>query len=85
MTRRPTEAHTRAAIERFFLEEFGSVPDYALHPDGDDFAAENKCGWAFWLTFDGGDRSSPVTSYVHEDLSIEWYDSMRVPSPTTES
>ena len=35
--------------------------------DGDEDSAENKCGWAFWVA------TQDTTSYVHEDLSIEWY------------
>lgn len=66
MTRRPTEAQARAAIDSFLLEKLGEIPSYSMGEDGDESSAENKCGWAFWF----GDSD---TSYVHEDLTIEWY------------
>lgn len=65
--RRPTEAEARAAIEAWLDEYAPGYPDYSLCEDGDDDVAENKCGWAFWIA------PQDTTSYVHEDLSIEWY------------
>lgn len=58
---RPAEADARAAVERFLDAELGRN-DYPLSliPDGED-------GWAFWVL------ENDTTSYVHEDLSVEWY------------
>lgn len=41
-------------------EHFAECSDGLLHNDGDD-------GYAFWLI------PSDTTSYVHADLTIEWY------------
>lgn len=65
-TRRPTEEQACAAIEAFLDEHVPGYPDYGLCEDGDDTAAPGKCGWAFWIA------PEDSTSYVHEDLSIEW-------------
>ena len=65
--RRPTEAEARAAIEAWLDEYAPGYPDYSLCEDGDSGAAENKCGWAFWIA------PADTTSYLKEDLSIEWY------------
>jgi len=67
--RRPSEEAARAAIEAYLdLAAPGwHVHGYKLIPDGDETSAPNKCGWAFWVFEDD------TTSYVHEDLKIEWY------------
>lgn len=61
---RPAEADARAAVERFLDAELGRT-DYPLSliPDGED-------GWAFWVL------ENDTTSYVHDDLSVEWYGTM---------
>ena len=67
--RRPTEAAARAAIEAWLDVHAPGYPDYSLCVDGDESesTAPGKCGWAFWIA------SHDTTSYLHEDLSIEWY------------
>jgi hypothetical protein len=57
---RPTEEAARAAVDAFLLAQLGEVPWYSLNEDGDEH-------WSFWV------RSEDTTSYVHADLSIEWY------------
>lgn len=52
------EAAQKAAEE--FLKRFGADVPFDLIEDGDD-------GWAFWIMDDD------TTSYVHQDLKIEWY------------
>jgi hypothetical protein len=65
-TRRPDETTARQVIEAFLEEMVPGYPDYELYEDGDDEDAENKCGWCFWVD------PRDTTSYLHEDLSIEW-------------
>lgn len=65
--RRPTEEKAREAVETFLEDVLGNVPDFTLAEDGDATSAPGKCGWAFWV------RHTDTTSYIHEDLSIEWY------------
>ncbi|MDT4329802.1 hypothetical protein RPD76_07760 [Methylomonas sp. MV1] len=66
--RRPTEVYAINAISEFLAEIFdGIVPPFSLIEDGSEDSAKGKCGWAFWVLADDS------TSYVHEDLSIEWY------------
>ena len=66
VSRRPSEAAARAAIEAWLDEYAPGYPDYSLCEDGDEDSAENKCGWAFWVA------PQDTTSYVHGDLRIEW-------------
>ena len=68
-TRRPSREAAIEAIRKFFapVDIFEGPGELELAEDGDDSSARNKCGWAFW--FDPED----TTSYVHEDLTIEWY------------
>lgn len=65
--RRPSKEAARAAIEAWLDEYAPGYPDYSLCEDGDENSAERKCGWAFWIV------PQDTTSYVHEDLRIEWY------------
>lgn len=65
--RRPSEESARTAVEEFLEKTLGAVPDFTMIPDGDDSSASGKCGWAFYV------REGDTTSYVHEDLTIEWY------------
>jgi hypothetical protein len=58
--RRPTEAAARKAIEAWLDEYAPGYPCYGLCEDGD------AC-LAFWVA------EQDTTSYVHADLSIEWY------------
>lgn len=67
VSRRPTEAAARAAIEAWLSEYAPGYPDYSLWEDGDESVAPNKCGWGFCVS------PHDSTSYVHEDLRIEWY------------
>ncbi len=66
--RRPSREVAEAVIDAFLTETLGE-PDvpFELHEDGGENDAPNKCGWAFWV------RSEDTTSYLHEDLGIEWY------------
>ena len=58
--KRPNRLKAEAAA-RAFLREMGHDADgLTMVPDGED-------GWAFWL------RADDTTSYVHADLSVEWY------------
>lgn len=66
-TRRPSEADARCAIEAWLDRHAPGYPTYQLCEDGDEHAGKNKCGWAFWVA--DGD----TTSYLHEDLKVEWY------------
>lgn len=68
-SRRPSEEAARAAIEAWLdhVEPGWEVEGYRLVEDGNENSAAGKCGWAFWIF----DRDT--TSYVHEDLRIEWY------------
>jgi hypothetical protein len=65
--RRPSLSEARAVIEAWLDEWAPGYPDYSLCEDGDDESAENKCGWAFWVA------PMDTTSYLHEDLTVEWY------------
>lgn len=67
--RRPSEEAARTAIEAYLdhAAPGWDVHGYKLIPDGDETSASNKCGWAFWIFEDD------TTSYVHENLHIEWY------------
>ena len=67
VSRRPTEAAARAAIEAWLSEYAPGYPDYSLWEDGDESVAPNKCGWGFCVS------PHDSTSWVHEDLRIEWY------------
>lgn len=58
--RRPTEAAARKVIEAWLDEHAPGYPCYGLFEDG-------ECCWAFWVA------EQDTTSYVHEDLSVEWY------------
>lgn len=67
-SRRPPLDAAETAARRFVAAQLGR-DDFplSLTPDGGEDAGENKCGWAFWLL------DNDPTSYVHEDLSVEWY------------
>lgn len=67
--RRVTRDVAVAAIRSFLAEELGADVPFSLCEDGDDDSAVGKCGWAFWVLEDD------TTSYLHEDLTIEWYGS----------
>ena len=58
--RRPSEADARVAIEAWLDEHAPGYPRYGICEDGE------LC-WAFWIA------EQDTTSYVHADLSIEWY------------
>lgn len=67
--RRPSRKKAEAAVAEFLFDLFEvkvDVRDFTLFEDGDD-------GWAFYI------RSSDTTSYVHPDLSIEWYGTLAEP------
>lgn len=64
--RRPLKPEAKKAI-REFLDSIDIKSEFDIIPDGDNDSAPGKCGWAFWI------NESDTTSYVHEDLSIEWY------------
>ncbi|MGY6251813.1 hypothetical protein ACXIVK_00015 [Paraburkholderia caledonica] len=70
VSRRPSEEAARAAIEAWLEVHAPGYPTYSLVEDGDEDSAEMKCGWAFWIV------DADTTSYVHEDLTIEWYGTM---------
>lgn len=67
VVRRPTEEAARAAIESWLDEYAPGYPCYSLCEDGDEDSEEETCGWAFWIS------PTDTTSYLHEDLAIEWY------------
>lgn len=67
VSRRPSEEAARRAIEAWLDKHEPGYPTYSLCEDGDDSSAENKCGWAFWIC------PHDTTSYLHEDLTVEWY------------
>jgi hypothetical protein len=66
--RRPSRELAEAAIADFLAKETGEedVP-FSMHEDGDEESDSNKCGWAFWV------RSEDTTSYLKENLEVEWY------------
>jgi hypothetical protein len=57
---RPSYEAAEKAIGEFIIEKVGMGPWYELHEDGDN-------GWSFWIL------ESDTTSYLHADMSIEWY------------
>lgn len=65
--RRPSEEVARKAVQEYLEGEGLGDASFQLVEDGDEDSAPNKCGWAFWVD------SDDTTSYVHEDLTIEWY------------
>ena len=68
-SRRPSREAAEAAIRKFLDKEVPGYPELNMCEDGDEDSAEGKCGWAFWIA------SQDTTSYLHENLSIEWYGS----------
>lgn len=58
--KRSTRKQATAAIENFLEHALGEVPFFMIAEDGDH-------SWSFWVCDDD------TTSYVHADLSIEWY------------
>lgn len=63
-TKRPSKASAEAAIESFLTEEGLGTASFSLVEDGD---GDDKAGWAFWI------RPDDTTSYLHPDLTVEWY------------
>ena len=57
---RLSEQAARATIEAWLQDRFDTIPSYGMIEDG-------ETSWAFWIDADD------TTSYVHADLSIEWY------------
>lgn len=57
---RPSECSARSAIEAWLAEQAPGYPDYSICEDGDG-------GWSFWVA------PEDTTSYMHSDMSIEWY------------
>lgn len=71
---RPTRAAAAAAVDAFLLEIAADptrLPSYTLIEDGED------C-WAFFILKDD------TTSYVHDDLKIEWAGTMWMPGDEDE-
>lgn len=66
VTSRPSEDAARQAIEAWLDKQAPGYPTYSLCHDGGEKDG-NKCGWAFWIV------DQDTTSYLHADLSIEWY------------
>jgi len=64
--RRPTREAAIAAVVSFMHNLRIPAHPIQIIMDGNDHSAPGKCGWAFWL------ESDDSTSYVHEDLTIEW-------------
>jgi hypothetical protein len=56
---RPSYEDAENAIGEFIIKTVGMGPWYELHEDGN--------GWQFWIL------ESDTTSYLHADMSIEWY------------
>jgi len=48
-----------AEVETLLRRKLGFVPHFTIEEDGG--------GWAFWV------HGDDTTSYIHRDLSIEWY------------
>ena len=69
---RPSESKAKKAVRKF-LDSINIKSEFDMIPDGDADSAPGKFGWAFWI------NESDTTSYVHEDLSIEWYGTTEVP------
>ena len=57
---RPSEERARRAVEEFLTHNAPGFPDYTLIDDGED-------GYAFYVV------PQDTTSYLHRDMSIEWY------------
>jgi hypothetical protein len=72
-TIRPSREQAEQAITEFLQAKLGDVPCFGMVEDGEE------C-WAFWVYPEelppGADDT---TSYVHADLSIEWYGTSWVP------
>lgn len=71
---RPSREQAEQAITDFLQAKLGAVPPFGMVEDGDEGDDPQKIGWAFWVYPEelppGADDT---TSYVHQDLSIEWY------------
>lgn len=65
--RRPSREVAEKAIREWLDREAPGYPMFGMCEDGDDDSGENKCGWAFWIC------PHDDTSYLHEDLTVEWY------------
>lgn len=61
---RPCHEAVERSASDFLKEKLGEVPAFQMAEDGDE-------NWSFWVTEDGCEGDT--TSYVHADLSIEWY------------
>lgn len=75
--KRPTKRSAQKAIRtllKTWVGEGNYIPSFTLEPNGyPETDAPSKIGWAFWILDDD------TTSYVHNDLSIEWYGSSWAP------
>lgn len=65
--RRPPEHVARKAIREFLQIEGYEGAGFTLYVNGDETSAEGKCGWGFHI------KPDDTTSYLHEDLTVEWY------------
>lgn len=60
---RPSRKQAEAAVQKFLQDLFeADPPTFTMSEDGDD-------GWAFTVC------ANDCTSYVHHDLTVEWYGS----------
>lgn len=59
--KRPTKRKATRAVERFLRARGAKyIPYFDIVHDGED-------AWSFWIL------ETDTTSYVHQDLTIEWY------------
>jgi hypothetical protein len=84
--RRPSREAAELKIYDFIAGVVPELPDWwplaVLVEDGSEdprVCAPEKCGWAFALL------ESDATSYVHQDLSIEWYGTSWTPQAVEEA
>lgn len=73
-TLRPSHMQAKQVISDFLQVKLGAVPRFGMVEDGDEGDDPQKIGWAFWVYPEELPLgTSDTTSYVHADLSIEWY------------
>jgi hypothetical protein len=60
MRERPSEESAREIVEAWLNKFAPGYPCYSIFKYGED-------SWSFWIA------DQDTTSYVHADLSVEWY------------
>ena len=70
---RPSREQAEQAITEFLEAKLGAVPCFGMVEEGEE-------NWAFWIYPEElPPEADDTTSYVHADLSIEWYGTSWVP------